>query len=99
MLLRRTGRASWAEPAGLVRPSPGSGGRWPSGSPAARGWALQDLMATALALAAYLWQVAYPTPTLAALYEQVPDWEHVALDFAPRFPDLLRASALGLATT
>ena len=40
-------------------------------------------MATALALAAYLWQVAYPTPTLAALYEQVPEWGHVALDSPP----------------
>jgi AcrR family transcriptional regulator len=57
---------------------------------------LQDLLATALALAAYLWQVAHPTPTLAALYDQVPEWGHVALDFAPRLHSLLRASALGL---
>jgi AcrR family transcriptional regulator len=59
---------------------------------------LQDLVATALALAAYLWQVANPTPTLAILYEQVPQWGHVALDFAPHLHDLLQASARGLAT-
>jgi AcrR family transcriptional regulator len=57
---------------------------------------LQDLMATALALAAYLWQVAHPTPTLAVLYDEVPEWGHVALDFASRLHDLLQASALGL---
>jgi AcrR family transcriptional regulator len=58
---------------------------------------LQDLIATALALSAYLWQLAHPTPTLAALYDQVPEWGHVALDFAPRLRDLLKASASGLA--
>jgi len=58
---------------------------------------LQDLIATALALSAMLWQVAHPTPTLARLYEQVPEWGHVALDFGPRLRDLLRASARGLA--
>jgi hypothetical protein len=55
-------------------------------------------VAAALALAAYLWQVAHPTPTLAALYERVPEWGHVALDFAPRFRELLNASATGLAS-
>ena len=52
----------------------------------------------ALAPAAYLWQVAHPTPTLAALYERVPEWGHVTLDFAPRFRELLNASATGLAS-
>jgi AcrR family transcriptional regulator len=60
---------------------------------------LQDLIATALALSAMLWQVAHPTPTLARLYDQVPEWGHVALDFGPRLRDLLRASARGLAAT
>jgi hypothetical protein len=42
------------------------------------------------------WQVSHPTPTLAALYEQVPAWGHVALDFAPRLRLLLDATAVGL---
>jgi AcrR family transcriptional regulator len=57
---------------------------------------LQNLMAAALPLAANLWQVAHPTPTLAALYDQVPEWGHVALDFEPRLQTLLRATAIGL---
>jgi AcrR family transcriptional regulator len=57
---------------------------------------LADLLASALALTAYLWQVAHPTPTLAALYEQVPSWGHVALDFEGRLTHLLRATANGL---
>jgi hypothetical protein len=45
------------------------------------------------------WQVSHPTPTLAALYEQVPAWGHVALDFAPRLRLLLDATAVGLVET
>ena len=60
---------------------------------------LRSLMAAALAFAATFWQVSHPTPTLAALYEQVPRWGHVALDFEPRLQSLLAATAVGLAET
>ena len=58
---------------------------------------LQDLLAVAIMLAAGFWQVSHPTPTLARLYEQVPEWGHVALDFGPRLRYLLQATAVGLA--
>lgn len=58
---------------------------------------IESLLAAAGVLAAGFWQVSHPTPTLAALYEQVPRWGHVALDFAPRLEALLTASAVGLA--
>jgi hypothetical protein len=58
---------------------------------------IQTLVATAISLAASLWQVSHPTPTLAALYEQVPAWGHVALDVEPSLAFFLRATALGLA--
>ena len=58
---------------------------------------IRALMAAVLAFAASFWQVSHPTPTLAALYEQVPRWGHVALDFAPRLRSLLEATAVGLA--
>jgi hypothetical protein len=57
---------------------------------------IRALVAAALAFAASFWQVSHPTPTLAALYEQVPRWGHVALDFAPRLRSLLEATAIGL---
>jgi hypothetical protein len=60
---------------------------------------LRSLMAAALAFAATFWQISHPTPTLAALYEQVPRWGHVALDFEPRLQSLLAATAAGLAET
>jgi tetracycline repressor-like protein len=60
---------------------------------------VRALVAAALAFAATFWQVSHPTPTLAALYEQVPAWGHVALDFAPRLRLLLESTALGLAET
>ncbi len=41
--------------------------------------------------------MAHPTPTLAALYEQEPQWGHVALDFAPRLNRALKAFAIGFA--
>ncbi|MFC1430244.1 TetR family transcriptional regulator [Streptacidiphilus sp. N1-3] len=59
---------------------------------------LRGLIAATLALASSGWQVAHPTPTLAALYEQVPAWGHVAFDFAPRLKLLLTALAVGLHT-
>nr|WP_142271687.1 TetR family transcriptional regulator [Mycobacterium sp. AT1] len=58
---------------------------------------IQALIAAALAFAASFWQVSHPTPTLAALYAQVPEWGHVALDFTPRLRLLLEATAVGLA--
>ncbi|WP_413801097.1 TetR family transcriptional regulator [Streptomyces iranensis] len=60
---------------------------------------IAGLLAAAIMLAAGLWQVSHPTPTLAALYEQVPRWGHVALDFAPRLTSLLEACAVGLGET
>ena len=60
---------------------------------------IRALVAAAMAFAATFWQVSHPTPTLAALYEQVPAWGHVALDFAPRLRLLLEATALGLVET
>jgi AcrR family transcriptional regulator len=60
---------------------------------------IRALVAAALAFAASFWQVSHPTPTLAALYEQVPEWGHVALDFTPRLRSLLEATATGLAET
>lgn len=58
---------------------------------------IQNLLATTIMLAAGFWQVSHPTPTLARLYEQVPEWGHVALDFSPRLRHLLQATAIGLA--
>jgi AcrR family transcriptional regulator len=60
---------------------------------------VEALVAATLAFAAGFWQVSHPTPTLAALYAQVPRWGHVALDFAPRLRMLLEATAVGLAET
>ena len=57
---------------------------------------LQGLLAATVSLAAAFWQASHPTPTLAALYEQEPDWAHAALDFEPRLRMLLRATAIGL---
>ena len=60
---------------------------------------IRALVAAALAFAAAFWQISHPTPTLAALYQQVPAWGHVALDFAPRLRLLLEATAVGLVET
>jgi AcrR family transcriptional regulator len=60
---------------------------------------LRGLIAAALALAGGFWQVSHPTPTLAALYDQVPAWGHVALDFLPRLRLLLQSTAIGLTET
>jgi AcrR family transcriptional regulator len=60
---------------------------------------IRALVAAAMAFAAAFWQISHPTPTLAALYEQVPAWGHVALEFAPRLSLLLEATAVGLVQT
>lgn len=57
---------------------------------------IQGLLATALMLAAGFWQVSHPTPTLAKLYQQVPEWGHAARDVGPQLRHLLRATATGL---
>lgn len=56
---------------------------------------INGLLAVAITLAAGFWQVSHPTLTLAKLYEQVPCWGHVALDFAPRLESALTAYAIG----
>lgn len=57
------------------------------------------LLGATIMLAAGFWQVAHPTPTLATLYAQVPQWGHVALDFEGNLQHLLTATAVGLAQT
>lgn len=57
---------------------------------------IQTLVATTVTVAAGLWQAAHPAPTLAALYEQEPQWAHAALDFEPRVSLILQATAIGL---
>lgn len=59
---------------------------------------VQLLVAGTVTLAAGLWQTAHPTDTLRTLYDQVPEWGHAALDFAPRLQLLLTALANGLPT-
>ncbi|MFF2525381.1 TetR/AcrR family transcriptional regulator [Streptomyces liangshanensis] len=56
----------------------------------------RTVLATATALAGNLWQLSHPTPTLAALYEQVPEWGHVALHFGPTLEYILGVVLLGL---
>ena len=60
---------------------------------------IQQLLTATIMLAAGFWQASHPTETLAQLYKQVPEWEHVALDFGPRLRHLLRATAVGLASS
>ncbi|MFI6347695.1 TetR family transcriptional regulator [Streptomyces sp. NPDC050560] len=60
---------------------------------------IRALLPAALTFASHFWQISHPTPTLAALYTEVPSWGHVALDFKPRLDQLLRATAKGLTDT
>lgn len=60
---------------------------------------LRALVAATLPLASGLWQAAHPTPTLAELYQQVPGWRHLTLDFTAHLTVLLRAMAVGLVET
>jgi AcrR family transcriptional regulator len=55
-----------------------------------------SLLAVAVVLGAGFWQVSHPTPTLAALYEEVPHWGETALDFGPRLDYLLETFAIGI---
>ncbi|MET7409788.1 TetR family transcriptional regulator [Streptomyces parvulus] len=58
---------------------------------------LLNLVTATISLAAILWQVSHPGPSLAALYQQEPTWAHAALDFEPRLTTILQATATGLA--
>ncbi len=57
------------------------------------------LVPAAAALAASFWQIAHPTPSLAELYKQEPEWGHVAYDFEPKLRLLTESTALGLTET
>ncbi|MFE2599466.1 TetR family transcriptional regulator [Streptomyces sp. NPDC059396] len=56
----------------------------------------RTVLAATAALAGNLWQLSHPAPTLAALYEQVPEWGHVALNFEPSLEYMLNVVLLGL---
>jgi AcrR family transcriptional regulator len=56
----------------------------------------QTVLAATLSLAANFWQLSHPAPTLAALYEQVPEWGHAALSFEPRLEYMLTTLLRGL---
>jgi len=56
-----------------------------------------DLIPSVAAVAAAFWQFSHPTPSLAELYRQVPEWGHVAYEFEPKVRLLARATAIGLA--
>lgn len=60
---------------------------------------IAGLLAVAVVLAAGFWQVSNPTPTIATLYEEMPEWGHLAQDFGPRLDHLLRTFAIGLTET
>lgn len=60
---------------------------------------IQQLLAATITFAAAFWQASHPTPSLAKLYELVPEWGHAALGFAPRLHLLVRATAIGLTRT
>ncbi|RLP84766.1 TetR/AcrR family transcriptional regulator [Mycetocola lacteus] len=57
------------------------------------------LVPAASALAASMWQVSHPSPSLAELYVQEPQWGHVAYDFEPRLRLLVESTAIGLSET
>ncbi|MFZ4842526.1 TetR family transcriptional regulator [Mycetocola saprophilus] len=57
------------------------------------------LVPAASALAASMWQVSHPSPSLAELYVQEPQWGHIAYDFEPRLRVLVEAMAIGLSET
>ena len=56
-----------------------------------------DLIPAVAAVAAAFWQFSHPTPSLAELYRQVPEWGHVAYEFESKVRLLARATAIGLA--
>ncbi|MFC1431369.1 TetR family transcriptional regulator [Streptacidiphilus sp. N1-3] len=56
-----------------------------------------SLLAVAGFVAAGLWQVSNPTPTLARLYEEEPRWGQAGADIGPRLDAVLTTFATGLA--
>ncbi|RLP77517.1 TetR/AcrR family transcriptional regulator [Mycetocola tolaasinivorans] len=57
------------------------------------------LVPAASALAASFWQISHPSPSLAELYVQEPQWGHVAYDFEPKLRLLVESTAIGLMQT
>jgi AcrR family transcriptional regulator len=57
---------------------------------------IQALLPAIATFAASFWQISHPTPSLVELYEQVPEWGHVAYAFEPRLRLLARSTAIGL---
>jgi hypothetical protein len=56
----------------------------------------RDLVASATALAATLWQNANPGEVLARLYEEEPGLAHARFEFGPRMTRILDALVTGL---
>ncbi|GHF85417.1 TetR family transcriptional regulator [Kitasatospora xanthocidica] len=57
-----------------------------------------DLVATAVALAGAMWQIANPGAEVAALYRSDPRLSHAVIEVEPRLTRILTATILGLAT-
>ena len=55
----------------------------------------QTILTTAIAAAAYLYQLSRPTPTLQQFYAEEPRWAHTALRFREQLTELLTAAARG----
>jgi AcrR family transcriptional regulator len=67
-----------------------------SAVPGLTGEAARNLVASATALAATLWQTANPGEVLAKLYAEDPSLAHAQADFAPRLTEILDALITGL---
>ncbi|MCQ4081330.1 TetR family transcriptional regulator [Streptomyces sp. RB6PN25] len=57
-----------------------------------------DLIATAVALAGAMWQIANPGPDVAALYRSDPRLAHAVVEVEPRLARILTATVSGMAT-
>ncbi|MBO0816221.1 MAG: TetR/AcrR family transcriptional regulator, partial [Actinobacteria bacterium] len=64
--------------------------------PGLTGEAARNLIASATALAATLWQTANPGEVLAKLYAEDPSLAHAQTEFAPRMTQILDALITGL---
>ena len=64
--------------------------------PGLTGEAAWNLIASATALAATLWQTANPGEVLAKLYAEDPSLAHARAEFAPRMTEILDALIIGL---
>ncbi|GHH73538.1 TetR family transcriptional regulator [Streptomyces sulfonofaciens] len=56
----------------------------------------RELIGGVSMLAAALWQISHPPPTLATLYLERPELAHAAVDFAPKVTEYTAALATGL---